>query len=490
MMTAAGSRRPSSRRSSDAYRGGSSLAPFRRRGFLLVWTAGLVSMAGDWMLKISLPILVFEQTGSVTATSAVVIANGIPTLLFGGVAGVFVDRWDRRRVMVLASLAQALAVIPLVAVDGAGTVWIVYAVTFVVASLGQFFQPAEGALLPALVEPDELVAANSLNAVNNNLARLAGPAVGGVVAAVAGLAAVAIVDAATFLVAVVLLALVPGRYRAAGRDHPGDGSSRLVRSGVRQAAASVWRELVDGMALIRQSRVLRVLIATFTLTSVGEGLMGALFAVYVKEGLNGGVAEVGWLMSAQAVGGIVGGLCGGWFGRRFSPVRLISVGSVVFGCLDLMLFVYPLAWTVFWPAVVLIVMVGIPAVIYGSSVMALIQASIPDEFRGRVFAAMGTSMGMAAMIGAGLGGAFGDQLGAMVMLIVQGAGYVVAGVVVGILLGRRADNRTGTGTDIGTDIGAGADIGTARDVVPATADGGPLTDGAPIAASGTRRPAV
>jgi predicted MFS family arabinose efflux permease len=461
-----------------------------------VWTAGLVSMAGDWMLKISLPILVFERTGSVTATSAVVIANGLPTLLFGGVAGVFVDRWDRRRVMVLASLAQALAVVPLVAVEGAGTVWIVYAVTFVVASLGQFFQPAEGALLPALVEPDELVAANSLNAVNNNLARLAGPAVGGVVAAWAGLAAVALVDAATFLVAVVLLALVPGRYRAGNgagaASSPGavdagsarTGRLRSARAGARQAAGSVFRELVDGMVTIRRSRVLRVLIATFTLTSIGEGLMGALFAVYVKEGLRGGVAEVGWLMSAQAVGGIVGGLCGGWFGRRFSPVRLIAVGSVVFGCLDLMLFVYPLAWTVFWPAVVLIVMVGIPAVIYGSSVMALVQSAVPDEFRGRVFAAMGTSMGLAAMVGAGLGAAFGDRLGAMVMLIVQGAGYVVAGIVVGILLGGRKDESLGATSAPAADAPA-ADV--AADAVRTDGEpAGSRADGARVATSGSR----
>ncbi len=444
---------------SDSSRGWfSSFGPLRRRGFLLVWTAGLISMAGDWMLRITLPILVFELTGSVTATSAVVIANGVPTLLFGSVAGVFVDRWDRRRVMVVTSLAQAIAVLPLMAVHDAGSVWIVYAVTFAVASLGQFFRPAEAALLPSLVEPDQLVAANSLNAVNNNLARLAGPAVGGIVAAWSGLAAVAVADTATFVAAVALLALVPGRHRAetAERDQAAitDALEGRDRSGIHRAVRSVWRELVDGMALVRRSRVLLVLIATFTLTSVGEGLMGALFAVYVMEGLEGGVTEVGWLMSAQAVGGIVGGLCGGWFGVRFSPVRLIAVGSAVFGCLDLALFAYPLAWTVFWPAVVLIVLVGIPGVIFGSAVMALIQAAVPDEFRGRVFAVMGTSMGLAGMVGAGLGAAFGDRLGAMVMLIVQGAGYVVAGVVVGVLLGGRVSSRDTAADDVAVAAGA------------------------------------
>ena len=389
-------------------------------------------MAGDWMLKIALPILVYELTGSVPATSGIVVANMLPTLLLGGIAGVFVDRWDRRKVMLVASLAQGVAVLPLVAVHDAGTVWIAYIVTFAVAALAQFFRPAEGALLPLLVDPDELLAANSLNAVNNNLARLAGPAVGGLVAAWAGLAAVAYVDAGTFVVAAGLLVLVRGRFAASSRDT--DQRERVRRTGLRAPVAAVWQEFVDGLAFIRRSRVLVVLIGTFSLTSIGEGVMGSLFAVYVKEGLHGGVTEVGWLMSAQAVGGIAGGVLGGWLGVRFRSIHLICVGAVVFGCLDLVLFVYPLFVPVFWPAMVLLVLVGIPGVVFGSALMAEIQAVASDAFRGRVFAAMGTTMGLATMLGAGLAGAFGEQLGAMVMLIVQGAGYVVAGIVVGLLL--------------------------------------------------------
>ncbi|MEQ4209905.1 MFS transporter [Actinopolymorpha sp. B9G3] len=416
-----------------------SFRPLRRKSFLLVWCAGLISMSGDWALKIALPMLVLESTGSVAATSGVAIAGVLPTLFFGGVAGVFVDRWDRRRVMLVASLGQALAVLPLAVIDGPDTVWVCYAVTFAVGTLAQFVQPAESALLPLLVDAKDLIAANSLNAVNNNLARLVGPALGGLVAAWAGLTAVAYVDAATFVVAALLLACVRGTYAAAGMDRlAGDVATetpsdrRFLRS-----YARIGTELVDGVAFIARSRVLVVLIATFTVTSVGEGLMGALFAVYVKEGLHGGVTEVGWLMSAQAVGGIVGGVVAGWF-TRFSPIRLLTVGAAVFGVIDVVLFAYPLAWSAFWPAMVLLIMVGVPAVLVSSTVTAQIQGAAPDEFRGRVFAVMGTSMGLAMMLGAALGGAFGDDLGAMAMLIWQGAGYLVAGPVVGLLLGGRA----------------------------------------------------
>ena len=433
-----------------------SFQPFRQRGFLLVWTAGLISLAGDWMLRVSLPILVLQLTGSVTATSGVVMASVLPTLLFGGIAGVFVDRWDRRTVMLVGSLAQALAVLPLAAVHGPSTVWIVYATTFTVAGLEQFVTPAESALLPLLVEPDQLVAANSLNAVNNNLARLIGPAIGGIVAAWAGLASVAYVDSGTFVAAVVLLALVRGRYtaRASASPTPTTTNQALVpaRSGVRNALAGVRDEFLAGLAFIRASRVLAVLLAMFTATAVGEGLMGALFAVYVKDGLHGGVTQVGALMSAQAVGGVAGGVFGGWIGARFSSVRLVVVGATIFGALDVVLFVYPLFRPVFWPAMVLLVMIGVPAVIYGSAAMSLIQAAATDEFRGRVFAVAGTSMGLANLLGAGLAAALGDRFGAMVLLIVQGAGYVIAGVVVGLLLrGSRTTDVTAVRTVAATD---------------------------------------
>ncbi len=420
-------------RKSESWR--ASFEPFRQRNFFLVWCAGLISVAGDWMLKIALPILVFELTGSVAATSGVVVASLVPTLLFGSAAGVFVDRWDRRRVMLVASLAQALAVLPLVAVDGPGTIWIVYAVGFAGAGLAQLFRPAEAALLPLLVPTEQLFAANSLNAVNNNLARLVGPALGGVVAAWAGLAAVAFVDAGTFVLAAVLLCLVRGRFVATEPVAAGTVvASDPAPVGMRTAVGAVWREFVDGLAFVRGSRVLSVLIATFTLTSIGEGLMGALFAVYVKQGLHGGVREVGWLMSAQAVGGVVGGLVGGWFGTRFSPVRLISVGAVIFGFLDVVLFAYPLLAPVLWPALVLFVLVGVPGMVMNAAVMAEVQIAAPNRLRGRVFAFSGTTMGLASMLGAGIAAGFGASIGPMLLLILQGAGYIVAGVVVARLL--------------------------------------------------------
>src|SRR5689334_5467828 len=100
----------------------------RHRKFSLIWFAGLISITGDWLLTVALPVYVFKLTGSPAATSAVVAVSFGVSLIAGTAAGVFVDRWDRRRVLVIANLLQVLAILPLLAVDSADRIWIVLVV--------------------------------------------------------------------------------------------------------------------------------------------------------------------------------------------------------------------------------------------------------------------------------------------------------------------------------------------------------------------------
>src|ERR671938_1768072 len=132
------------------------LATLRRRDFALVWLAGLISMMGDWVLFVALPIYVYQLTGSALATSVMFASQMVPALLLGSVAGVFVDRWDRKRTMVVANLLLAFGLLPLFAVRSAEWLWLVYLVGFVESAIVQFFKPAERALLPQLVAEEHL----------------------------------------------------------------------------------------------------------------------------------------------------------------------------------------------------------------------------------------------------------------------------------------------------------------------------------------------
>src|SRR3954454_429038 len=217
------------------------LAVLRRRDFAMLWFAGLISMIGDGMLAVALPIAVYHLTGSALATGGVLIANKLSALALGSFAGVFVDRWDRQRTMVTANVIRALLLLPLLAVNSADRIWIVYVIAAALSAVGQFFRPAENALLPLLVDRDQLVPANSLNALGANLSGLVGPALGGVTAAWIGLGGVAAIDSVSYVIALVMIAAIalPARpERATTQGSP------------REKARSLGRDWLEGLRAV------------------------------------------------------------------------------------------------------------------------------------------------------------------------------------------------------------------------------------------------
>ncbi|MDP9369847.1 MAG: MFS transporter, partial [Chloroflexota bacterium] len=241
------------------------LTVLRQRDFSLLWFAGLISLTGDWMLVVALPVTVYELTGSALATGGILISNKLAALVLGSVAGVFVDRWDRQRTMVVANLVRSPILLLLVAVDSAERVWIVYVVAAALSAVGQFFRPAENALLPRLVGEEHLVPANALNALNDNLGRLVGPALGDLVAAWAGLGGVVAADVASYLIAAGMIAAITTTTRPERTPLP-DAAA------VTDTWAAVWREWLAGLRLIRDHPALRVVFGVFAIASLGEGV--------------------------------------------------------------------------------------------------------------------------------------------------------------------------------------------------------------------------
>src|SRR5687767_1307664 len=146
------------------------LALLRRRNFGLLWFGGLISVAGDWVLFAALPFFVYQRTGSTLATAGMIVAELVPHVVLGTVAGVFVDRWDRRAILVVTNVAQAVTVAVLILVAEPGMLWLVYVVAAAQSSLAALSGPAETSLVPALVEDEMLVPANALNGLNNRVA--------------------------------------------------------------------------------------------------------------------------------------------------------------------------------------------------------------------------------------------------------------------------------------------------------------------------------
>ena len=197
------------------------------RDLRLVLSAGIISLTGDWILTIGLIYRVYAMTGSTVASALTMASSFAPQVLLGAVAGVFADRWDRKRTMIAADLLLAAGLLPLLR-SRAAQVWIVFAVMFWEGSVQQFFSPAQQAMVPRLVPDDELLTANAVNGQVSNVSRLAGSALGGILAAAGGIVAVTLIDAASFLASAALLAVVrtSGRTASPGRRiGPGQAGS-------------------------------------------------------------------------------------------------------------------------------------------------------------------------------------------------------------------------------------------------------------------------
>jgi predicted MFS family arabinose efflux permease len=407
-------------------------ALLRRRDFGLLWAGGLISETGDWFLLVGLPVWVLQLTGSSLVTATVFLVGLLPALVVGPLAGVLVDRWDRRRTLVAVSLAQAAFLLPLLAVDGRNRLWIVYLVMAVEAALAQLNDPARNALVPSLVARADLVGANALIGLNSNLARLVGSPLGGILVEVAGLPGLVVGDAASFLLGAALIALV--RPDAGGSDR----APEVVHSPRPDPRrAGVVREWVDGLRVTVGDPGLRWGLVVNGLAGVAQGIFTVLFVLFVTRVLGGDGADVGLLRGVQAIGGLLGGVLVVGLATRLEAGRLLGVSLLVFAAIDLAIWNGPVLTTADWLYLGLFVAAGIPGVGVLTGLTSLVQERTAAAYLGRVFATyLGSFNGLMAL-GMLLAGLLGDTLGVVAVLNAQAGLYLLAGLIAVATLGRR-----------------------------------------------------
>jgi MFS family permease len=195
-----------------------------------------------------------------------------------------------------------------------------------------------------------------------------------------------------------------------------------------------WRE---GFRTVVGNHVISTLMIALLITSTGEGIMGTLFAPYVRHVLHGSGEVYGVITGVQAIGGVIGGFLVAVVAERWSAVTMVWVASILFGLVDLVIFLYPLLWVNPWPAAVGMIIVGLPGAVMVAGMMTLFQRHTTDERRGRVFSLMALAQAVSVVIGSTLAGFLGGPTGIMPILALQGAGYVVAGLLVLSRLGVR-----------------------------------------------------
>ena len=268
-----------------------AIGSFRR-----LWLSHVVSSFGDALTNLALLITAQRLTGSTAAVATTAVAVALPQLLFGLFAGVLVDRWDRKRVMIASDLARAFLVLGFLAVSSPDRMWLLYVVAFVQASIGTLDNPARSSVLPQVVGPEHLLAANSFFQSTIIVVGVAGTAMAGLIAGVFDtLGPAFVLDSVTFAISAALVAGIALDRRAAHSiDEPGPGSG-------------IWSELRTGIRYIVSSPMLRTVVITAGVVMLGLGAVNVLLVPFIVDELAVPETWFGLLDAAQVTSMVAAG---------------------------------------------------------------------------------------------------------------------------------------------------------------------------------------
>jgi DHA3 family macrolide efflux protein-like MFS transporter len=411
------------------------LSVLRHKGFRNLWLGQVVSQVGDYFSFLATMVVVSgfstDVQGTTLAVSGMMLAQSLPRLLFGMLAGVFVDRWDRRRTMIASDVIRAVLTLAMIPAFMSKNLLMMYALGFALSAVTTLFRPAEQALIPRLVPKNHLTAANSLAQTSFMLSVLLGPGLAGFTlkAAGAGNEWVAfIADSASF----VLSAIAIWRITVPKGEQLSPEPS--VLSPDASPVRKVWDELLVGLKMLALNRSVATLTAVGAIAMLGVGAVNVLWVVFlkVKFGLEG--PELGWRLGvmdiAFAVGMMVSSIVMGNFLSHLSP-KWFVVGSLVGVGLSLAAYAYlPDYWSFMACSVVL----GLFVAPINTGVTTMVQILVPNSQLGRVNGGMGAVMEAATLLSMSLAGAFGAALGIPTVFVLGGLICAASGLVAWALL--------------------------------------------------------
>jgi MFS family permease len=380
--------------------------------FAKFWLGQTISNLGSSVTVFALPLLVFKLTGSPLNLGVTMAVSFVPYLLFGLVIGAWVDRLDRKRLMLATDVARALliATIPVLADAGALSVAWIYAIAFLQSTLTIAFDSAEFAAIPSLVSgKDDLVTANGRIQASYSAAQVAGPLLAGLLIALVAVQQVFWLDALSFLLSAASLALVRRRFNVEREAAP--------------QRRRIFKDVGDGLRYVLGHPVLRSISAMMAIINLISSTVFAELVLFAKERLAATDTEVGLLYSAGSVGVVVLSLAAGRLRRRL-PFSRVALGALV---LDgaLILAMSMTRW--YWLALPFWALSSGFGILFNINTGSLRQQIVPNELLGRVISIAGVLAWSAIPLGTLAGGYLIERTG-KVALVYGAIGVLVIAV--------------------------------------------------------------
>ena len=382
----------------------------RHRNYRLFFSGQSVSLVGTWITRIATSWLVYRLTGSALLLGVVGFCGQIPTLLLAPFTGVFVDRWDRHRILVWTQVLSALQSAALAALTLGGVITVTHILLLQVAQgiINAFDTPARQAFVVHMVEDRaDLPNAIALNSSMVNGSRILGPSIGGVLIAAVGEGWCFGLDAISYIAVIISLLAM-----------------RVTREPRRATDTHVLEELRVGYRYVAGFPPVRTALLLLALVSTMGMPYTVLMPVVATRTLHGGPHVLGFLMTASGVGALCGAL---YLAQRTSVLglgRVMARATMTFG-VGLAAFALSRA---LWLSLLLLPVVGAGMMVEMASTNTILQTIVAEELRGRVMAFYTMAFLGTAPIGSLLAGVVSEHIGATNTILLGGLACVAAGV--------------------------------------------------------------
>ncbi|MBX7219663.1 MAG: MFS transporter [Blastocatellia bacterium] len=356
----------------------------QNKNYRRLWLGQVVSAIGDWLNAAAMYSLVEKLTGSGRAVAWVLILQFLPFFILSPISGVVADRISRRKIMICADLVRAVVVLGLLFVRQPQDVWLVYGIVAVMDSMTAFFEPARQAMMPSLCRKEELFTANALASLTWSLTLAVGAGLGGLVTLLVGREATFVIDSLSF----VLSAWVIRKIQIPAPTVDGvdvRDTTRLGQGLPKPPAPSGWGDLVEGIRYVVQRPAVLALLLVKTAASLGGGFL-VLLTLFGQRlfpiGKTG--TAVALLYAARGCGTALGPIVARRVaGTGYGALRMgIGWAFLIYGVFYMAFGYAPNLW---W-AMTALVLAHIGGSIQWVNSTILLQISVPDQYRGRVFA--------------------------------------------------------------------------------------------------------
>lgn len=378
---------------------------FRRvlsnRPFTILWAGQLVSQSGDFIFDVAALWLVLQLTGDVFKVGLTTATIFLPAVLVAPIAGVYVDRLNRREILLASNIFQAAVAGGIAVLYSLGRLYfpLLLVLLFLLNSGGQFVRPTINAVIPRMTPTEDLAAANSLFSISSSLNQIAGYGIGGALILLLGLAVPIYYDSLTFLFAAATVWLIARPLLAASENSSPNGVLSVARPSFRE-------NFSEGLRYIRTSRFLLELIAVAVVLNFFAGGVQTLLAPYSKLTIHGNAGTYGAMLAAYSLGAVIGSVTVGKIQARKYVGKLLFGGVLIAGAAIALIGVT----TTDYLAVSLMLVIGAALALANLPLQVLIQAKVPGQLLGRVFTSLGALATIAVPVAAVTTGGLANAL--------------------------------------------------------------------------------